>query len=91
MLDKLKVLIISLIKGHLVWSIAIDITTQDAAQTVVPIQKYTERTDAQALLFDDTSFYDTIGGGPLVAIRSVIYQSYIRISNDGHSDVNTQV
>lgn len=78
------------LKGHLVWSIAIDITTQDAAQTVVPIQKYTERTDAQALLFDDTSFYDTIGGGPLVAIRSVIYQSYIRISNDGHSDVNTQ-
>lgn len=79
------------LKGHLVWSIAIDILTNDPAQSILPVQKFVSSAESQRSLFGKTTFYTAIGGGPVVGFRSVIYQSYIRVpENSQEEQVNTQ-
>lgn len=78
------------LKGYLIWSIALDIYTGDTTKSIIPVQKFVSNTESQRTLFGKTTFYTAIGGGPLVGIRSVIYQSYIRVPENAAEGVNTQ-
>ena len=84
------------LKGHLLWSAALDIVTSDAQTAVEPIRKFITASNSQRYSFDETKVYSIIGH-PTVGIRHVIFQSFLRVpdlnkdADQGGGDlINTQ-
>ena len=74
------------LKGHLLWSAALDIVTSDAQTAIEPIRKFITASNSQRYSFDETKVYSIIGH-PTVGIRHVIFQSFLRVP-DLNKDVD---
>jgi len=74
------------LKGHLLWSAALDIVTSDAQTAIEPIRKFITASNSQRYSFDETKVYSIIGH-PTVGIRHVIFQSFLRVP-DMNKDVD---
>ena len=73
------------LKGHLLWSASLDLVSGDAKSAIEPIRKFITASNSQRYSFDETKVYDIIGH-PVVGIRHVIFQSFLRVP-DMNKDV----
>ena len=84
------------LKGHLLWSAALDIVTSDAQTAIQPIRAFITASNSQRYSFDETKVYDIVGH-PVVGVRHVIFQSFLRVPDmnkpeeeGGGEFINTQ-
>ena len=81
-------------EGHLIWATCLSIIYEDDSRTISAVADYVAKRKLQDEKITKEFFISAIGGGVVVGIRHILFQSYVRLpkieEQFNMGEVNTQ-